>query len=863
MAHQVIRGCLKRIWDKEENIGDAIVQVLESRRVGQGDRMRMDLTDLNHCAKAMVGTQWCGVAANETPPGSIVKLTNYVMNVVTGKRVFIVLSYDVIGHAPVPTHSIDRLERIADTQPAQGDQNQSRPAPTAPPQQAQTMNQAPVTNNAPPAMAQGPNGNQQGRGGPMGGVQSSHGQTNVPSAQASVGGYGPPARTGGYGGGAPVGQTGGYGGGAPVGQTGGYGGNAGGYGAGQNQGGGQTGGYGGGQNQNRVQTGVQGRYGPPRPQGGYGAGQQGGYGAGQQGGYGAGQQGGYGAGQQGGYGGGQQGGYGGGQQGGYGGGQQGGYGGGQQGGQNQNRGYGGGSVGGGYGSSSTVCRPQYNTNQGPVARNEAPAEITPIAHLNPYMNRWTIMGRCTNKADIRRYSNSKGEGSVFSFDLLDKDGGEIRVTGFNREVDELEPLVELGKIFTLTKATVKPKRGRFNQTNHAFELMLGQMSKIDPVVEDAATQEIPHIQYLFKEIMEVQQMEKGTLMDVLGVVESIQPWVMITLKTGNETPKRSLMIRDRSNCDIELALWGEAQAGGIGDEINQAVEGGQDPIVSVKNVRVGDFNGKNLSTIGSSRIEINADIPEVAELRQWYNGGGKGMQANSLSNNRASGKSNKRITVGDIPSQLNNSDGKPVYVEVVGPVSFIRRENMYYAACQNDNGGRACRKKLREENDEWFCDRCNAASEPDWRYLLSIAIKDHFGMQFLTAFGDEGTQILGRQAANLRELDGTEEFNDVIANALFATRKFVLKIFEDNYNDETRVKTTIVRQEALDYAKESKHLLSEIQQYLSGGGTMNTNTAMDGVSQQGGGTPFNSANRGYQPPPQQGGGGGWGNTFAR
>lgn len=81
--------------------------------------------------------------------------------------------------------------------------------------------------------------------------------------------------------------------------------------------------------------------------------------------------------------------------------------------------------------------PQYNLNRGgPIARDEAPVQITQISHLNPYMNRWTIKGRCTSKSDLRRWSNARGEGKVFSFDLLDVDGGEIRVTAFNDEADK-------------------------------------------------------------------------------------------------------------------------------------------------------------------------------------------------------------------------------------------------------------------------------------------------------------------------------------------------------------------------------------------------------------------------------------------
>eukprot|EP00803_Ostreobium_quekettii_P006045 evm.model.scf_430.4 EVM.evm.TU.scf_430.4 scf_430:16968-25836(+) len=467
--------------------------------------------------------------------------------------------------------------------------------------------------------------------------------------------------------------------------------------------------------------------------------------------------------------------------------------------------------------------PQYNMSRGgPIARDETPANITPISSLNPYMNRWTIKARCTSKSDVRRWSNARSEGKVFSFDLLDGQGGEIRVTGFNDEADRYFDMVETGGIYTLSKASLTQKKPQFNHTNHQFEIRLERQSVLERCPEDNSTSHIPRVQYQFRDIGSIQNLEAGTMVDVVGVVERVEPWSKITKKNGDEAMKRPVIIKDKSLFSIEITLWGNFVTN-PGDALEQELQNNRHPVIAVKGARVGDFSGKNLSTISSSQVDVDpTDVPEVATLRQWFEqAGGDQVQVASLSNMRGSGggHNSPRVTLDSIKGMLG-ADGQAAYCQVAATVFFIRNENMYYPACPLDFNGRQCHKKLREESvDRWVCERCqNNVERPLWRYLLSLTLKDQTGQQIVTAFGEQGQEILGMSADSLKELEGSPDFDKVVMAANFSERLFTLRVHEDFYNDEKRTKVSVVRQERIDWQKASKVLMSEIQS-LSGGGT--------------------------------------------
>ena len=60
----------------------------------------------------------------------------------------------------------------------------------------------------------------------------------------------------------------------------------------------------------------------------------------------------------------------------------------------------------------------------------------------------------------------------------------------------------------------------------------------------------------FQTIDKVENESPNTVIDVVGVVESVQDNVTIQKKDGTETTKRSLLLRDQSGRSVELSMWG-------------------------------------------------------------------------------------------------------------------------------------------------------------------------------------------------------------------------------------------------------------------------------------------------------------------
>jgi len=454
--------------------------------------------------------------------------------------------------------------------------------------------------------------------------------------------------------------------------------------------------------------------------------------------------------------------------------------------------------------------PPGHMNRGPVTKNEATRAI-PVAQLNPYQERWTIKARVTSKTDLKHFKNDKGPGKVFSFHLLDAQGGEIRATCFNVQADQFFDLIEVDKVYLISRGSLKPAQKKFNPLNHEYEITVDFRTSIEVFPNDDSS--IPRQQYNFHQISEIENIEVSSIVDLVGIVTSVCPSATITRKDGSEAQKRTLQLKDMSGRSVEVTLWGKF-CDAEGQKLQSLCDSGLNPVLALKSVRVTEFNGRSVSTISSTQLKIDPDFPEADKLQHWYATEGKTAACVSLSAASSMGKTDIRKAVVQIKDENLGRSEKPDWITVKGAISHVNTDSFCYPACTQEVNGRQCNKKVINNGDgTWLCERCDQRLEKcEYRYLLQCQIQDHTGVTYANAFHEAGLEILGYNAEelyNIKEEDA-EQFAEIIQGVRWQQFLFKLKVYEETFNDEQRIKCQIAKAEKLDLSRECSYLLKAI-----------------------------------------------------
>ncbi|KAK3579832.1 hypothetical protein CHS0354_029562 [Potamilus streckersoni] len=424
-----------------------------------------------------------------------------------------------------------------------------------------------------------------------------------------------------------------------------------------------------------------------------------------------------------------------------------------------------------------------------------------IASLTPYQNRWRIRARVTQKSNIRTWSNSRGEGRLFSVNLVDE-SGEIRATGFTDAVEKFYNLLEVNKVFYISRATLKTANKQYSTVKNDYEMTFNNDTCIEPCEDDA---DLPTMTFNFVKINELEKTQPNGLVDVIGALRQCgDVSTVIGKQSQREITKREIQLVDQSGMVVALTLWGK-------DAEN--FDGNGNPVLAVKGARVSDWGGRSLSVLASSQLIINPDIREAHLLRGWYDKEGSNMDFTGFKSEMGSGASGGGTNwkfFSQVKSENLGQGDKADYFTSKGTVIFLRKENCMYQACPTET----CNKKVIDQGNGMFrCEKCNREF-PDfkWRMILSVNLADFSDNQWVTCFQESAETILGKTAAELGQLRDSNEaaFDQVFQDALFKSFIIKLRAKVETYNDESRLKTVCTTANPIDWQEHGRRLVDDI-----------------------------------------------------
>ncbi len=173
----------------------------------------------------------------------------------------------------------------------------------------------------------------------------------------------------------------------------------------------------------------------------------------------------------------------------------------------------------------------------------------------------------------------------------------------------------------------------------------------------------------------------------------------------------------------------------------------------------------------------------------------------------------KRRTLNWVKDASNciSPDGKGTDSCVQVTIANISKDrDQAYEACPK------CRKKVIEGMNGRNCEKCQEEVEkPEWRYVMQVQIADHTASHWVSFFNDEGAELIGMSADDLTALkhEDTDQYLAKLTEPIFKQYNMYLRSKMDTHQDETRLKSSVLKLEPLNFVSECAQLIDAISLY--------------------------------------------------
>ena len=432
----------------------------------------------------------------------------------------------------------------------------------------------------------------------------------------------------------------------------------------------------------------------------------------------------------------------------------------------------------------------------------------PIKEISTYCGRnWQFVARVTLKSAMRAFNSAAKKGQLFSVDLLDKDGGEIRGTLFNRAAEKFFPLLEQGKVYRFGKGTIKVANKTYSTLKHNYEITFEEESLIEEVTESPEVAQIDtEMRFNFTRIRDLSTRSMPCTVDLIGVVRDSRPAASIQTKTGDSLMRKLITLVDSSGCAIDVTLFG--------DHASTSDETILHKIIALKGLSVKEYNNaRSAATLASTIIVLDPlNLPESADLSVWFlankdtsflnlsASSGRNSLGGAPGGPAGTGKECDLATLREDCQFIPSTAGLAFSVHSALLVNVSTRSKdqelpVFYAACPT------CNRKLVSD----ACLACDKqVSVPNLRFLLRAQFADYADDCYLSVFHDQaGILVNGLTPQTLAEHAG-EKLKNVYLKKIFNLK---VRATTSEYKGEIKPKITVVHCELTDFKTDAHRML--------------------------------------------------------
>jgi replication factor A1 len=442
-----------------------------------------------------------------------------------------------------------------------------------------------------------------------------------------------------------------------------------------------------------------------------------------------------------------------------------------------------------------------NVNHHHIENRPKPTKYyVPLSQLTTFSKDVQLLVRCVKKGELKNWNSNQRGGCLFSFTIIDADGNEMQVTAFNKACDKFYNVIKENCVYEIIGGFVRMNEKKYTSVKSDYKIIIDEHTKIEQKEDDGTIQE--HKINPVK-ISELFNYPVYSVVDVYGYV--LEPGEKFTKSTRiGEQAMRRLIIADDSEYKIELTLWKHFT--------NLNIKKGQ--VLGLKSVKVGDFNGRNLSSIDDSLILIDPPTKEAIECRvfcenfkgEFKSGGiGKIDTQNTQYNNILYIK--EVLDFLNIDGDDKQGDKAPLCKIKATVCNVNHAEKNYYAGCPEPN----CKKKLAVDTYGYQCLNCGKpVSNPTYYYTFSLRVKDASSEHWIDIFGNIGDKLFNVTAEQYKDIiiakDETR-LNEISNNLDFKTFYFVVKPKIHVYQNVPKKKLNVYRVDSVDTLADAKRIL--------------------------------------------------------